>query len=86
MGRGHYWAWRRVIIDKEAPTWEEVTHGSLQKKASEREDSDWDEDTRTPVESQFEDVSTAVETCMDTVEDPLWIHCEKKTLLKLRLD
>ena len=46
--------WRKVILEKDAPTWEEVIHSSPQKKA-EKEDSDWDEDTHIPAESQFED-------------------------------
>ena len=47
-----------------------MTGNSPQKKvASDREDSDWDDDTCAPVESQFED-ATMPETCMDTVEEP----------------
>ena len=51
---------RKVILEKDAPTWEEVIHDSLQKK-TEKEDSDWDEDTCIPVESQFEDATTMVQ-------------------------
>ena len=42
---------------------------SLQKK-----NSDWDEDTHILVESQFEDVATAVETCMNTMEESTVDH------------
>ena len=42
---------------------------SLQKKNTEKEDSDWDEDTHVHVESQFEDAATVMETCMDMVEE-----------------
>ena len=55
-------------MEKEAPTWEEVLCNSPEKE-TEKEDSDWDEDTRVPVESQFEDATMVEEICMDTVEE-----------------
>ena len=75
LGEGPTWAeataemWRKVIVEKDAHTWEDVIRSSPQKKNTEKEDSDWDEDTRVPVESQFEDATTVAETCMDTVEE-----------------
>ena len=58
----------KIIWEKDAPTWEEVLGNSLHKD-TEKEDSDWDEDTHVSVESQFEDAAMATETCMDTVEE-----------------
>ena len=60
---------RKVVIDKDTPTWEEVVSGPLQRKEPEKEDSDWDEDTHEPVKSQFEDAMVVAETCMDTAEE-----------------
>ena len=56
--------------EAQAPTWEQVTSDPPQKKvASDRGDSDWDDDTCTPEELQFED-ATMAETCMDMMEEP----------------
>ena len=50
LGEGPTWAEataemrRKVILEKDAPTLEEVIHDSPQKK-TEKKDSDWDEDT-----------------------------------------
>ena len=75
LGEGPTWAeataesWRKVILEKDAPTWEEVICNSPQKN-TEKEDSDWDEDTHAYLwSSQFEDVVAVAETCMDTVEE-----------------
>ena len=56
-------------LQRKIITWDEVTSDPPQKKvASDREDSDWDDDTHAPAESQFED-ATVPETCMDTKEE-----------------
>ena len=60
--------WRKVILEKDAPTWDDIISSSPQKN-TEKEDSDWDKDTCIPTESQFEDAAMAMETCMDTVEE-----------------
>ena len=61
---------RKIITDEQALTWDEVTSDPLQEKVtSYMEDSDGDDDTHIPIESQFED-ATAQETCMDTMEGP----------------
>ena len=59
---------KKIITDEQAPTWNEVTSDPPHKKVA-SEDSDWDDDNYTPVESQFED-ATMQETCMDTLEEP----------------
>ena len=44
--------------DEQAPTWDEVTRDHPQSKVtSEKEDSDRDDDTSAPAESQFEDAT-----------------------------
>ena len=74
LGEGPTWveamaeAQRKVILEKDAPTWEEVLHNSLHKD-TEKEDSNWDKDTHVPVESQFKDTATVAETYMDTVKE-----------------
>ena len=56
------------MTDKKSPTWEEVVGDPLQRKvASDKEESDWDDDTHVPTESQFEDAAVA-EAHMDTEE------------------
>ena len=77
LGEGPTWAEataemrRKVIVEKDTPTSEDVIHSSPQKKNTEKEDSDWDEDTHITVESQFEDAAVVVETC----RNPLQNYC-----------
>ena len=77
LGQGPTWAeataesQRKVILEKDAPTWKEVIHDSLQKT---EEDSDWDEDTRVPAESQFEDATAVAELAWTLWRNPLWNH------------
>ena len=74
LGAGPTWVeattetWRKIISEKDTPTWEEV-HGNSPCKDTEKEDSDWDEDTHVSAESQFEDATTVEKMHMDTVEE-----------------
>ena len=74
LGKGPTWAeatmesWRKIIWEKHTPTWEEAL-GNSPHKDTEKEDSNWDEDTCVSVESQFEDAAMVEEACMDTVEE-----------------
>ena len=60
--------WRKVILEKDTSTWEDIISSLPQKKNTEKEDSDWNEDTHMPAESQFEDATVTVKMCMDTME------------------
>ena len=59
---------RKIIWKNNTPTWEEALSNSPHRD-TEKEDSNWDEDTCRSVESQFEDATMADKTCMDTVEE-----------------
>ena len=72
MGRSHSWSpaeedhhrWTGPHLgrsDQWPPQW---------KVTSDKEDSDWDDDTCTPAKSQFED-TTMAETCMDMMQEPM---------------
>ena len=49
--------------------WEEVVGDPLQRRVTSEKDSDWDDDTCIPAESQFKDTAMT-ETCLDT-EEPM---------------
>ena len=63
-----------------------TTNPPQRKDASNREDSDWDADTHTPAESQFEDMSAQdslhKEIFMDTLEEPTVDSLWDDTLVK----
>ena len=73
-GKGPTWAeattesWRKIIWGEDTPLLQEMLSHSLHKD-TEKEDSNWDEETHRSAESQFEDAATADKTCMDTVEE-----------------
>ena len=57
------------VLEKNAPTWEDIISKPQPKKTEEEKDSYWEKDNRGPVEFQFKDAAPMAETDMDTVEE-----------------